>query len=683
MFRFAEESSAALAHYRNFGLALLLLQLSLYVFGLPPFSAGIWLQTEPDMVALFTCAAAGAAWLLVGVWRGLLVRQPVHSLWQCLLLWICWQMAVSAFAPSPWRSWFGPAEMGEGVGWHLALLLAVMLAYPLWQVERCRRLLLVAAGANIVAQALLHVFFTDHNAAALYVLGSWSPAQWGDYLAFMAGYFWLLVMCAGTVRTAAAYAGLLLFSFTVLYISHNDAGMVIAGAAMLASFVAHLLEKKAGLPTFLQPSAFWRRMALLACLAPMLWVGFGLAYSGSGADGGDGSFPPLSDKDSPLGSRIGLIQVAGAALANEPHRWVMGNGWGEFTDSMFKYALVDGVYVFHNGQRDPNWAFVDGRAYHSHCQPLETLLALGLPGMALWFALPMLVILALPAALFWSCAPVVAALVAMAYFWFQLPQCVPYQALALAALFSQCGAQARPREGVRGCWLKAGLGVAALMMAWSASQQWQAMRYGEKLHDVAEDASAPLLPLDWLARDLPRGGDRLRASATGYAVALGRESAVNKLQRDWYGRYMEAAHAAALAPRSGARTVSLEVWLQYKLLLDLGFPAFAELGHQAVLDLPEAVIRTAKAAPLRDDMATNLLLNLPDITHGDTARQAEILRGILAVAPSHRGALWVLGHLLRQSPDTEKEGDAMMHRAAALGVERVFPVTDSELAPFR
>jgi hypothetical protein len=681
MFHFAEGH----AHYRKAGLLLLLLQLSLYVFGLPPFAAGIWLQTEPDMVALFTCASAGAVWLLVGVVRGCLIRQPAHLAWHCLLLWGGWQIVASLFAPSLWRSWFGPVEMGEGAGWHMALLLAVMVATPLWQVEHYRRLLVIIAACHIAVQAALHFIFTSHDVAAVYEPGTWAPAQWGDYLAFLAGYLWIMVMAARPKNDTAMVSTLAAFCLAVLYISHNTTGIVMVSAAILASAAVHLLEAHSRLPAILRAGTGWRRLALLGCLLPMAWVFFSMSYTESAhyEARDETGFLSLSSKDGPLGSRIGLIQVAEAGLRHEPHRWLAGNGWGEFTDSMFKYALVDGVYVFHEGKRQPNWAFVDGRAYHTHCQPLEALLALGLPGMMLWFALPMLVLMALPAALFWSCAPMVVALVGVAYFWFQLPQCVPYQALALAALFSQCPPQARLREGVKPLWLKAGLGVAALLMAGSALLQLDALRYGERLHEVAEGRTEPVLPVEWLARDNMRGGDRLRGSAMGYALILGQTGTVSEAQRDWYGRYLLAAKEAAHSPHSGARLIHLELWLQYKLLLDLGFPVFAELGHQAVMDLPETVLRVAKAAPLRDDVATNMLLNLSEMTRGDVARQTSILKGLLAAAPDHRGALWVLGHLLRQSPGAEPEGEAMLRRAVALGVERVFPVTEAELAPFR
>jgi hypothetical protein len=95
------------------------------------------------------------------------------------------------------------------------------------------------------------------------------------------------------------------------------------------------------------------------------------------------------------------------------------------------------------------------------------------------------------------------------------------------------------------------------------------------------------------------------------------------------------------------------------------------------------VVQLARRAPLRDDQATPFLLMLPHLYEGQTDRQIAILQRLLAVAPDHRGALWVLGGLLRTQPGREMEGLVLQRRAAALGVERVYPVTDASLAALK
>ena len=159
MFQFAQ----GFFIFRRVGVLLLMLQLCLFVYGLPPFHLGIWLQTEPALVAMFGLGALNAVWLLYGVARGALVQQRSPVLFHVLLAWVAWQVLVTGFAFTPYRSWFGPVEMGEGACWHLSMVLLVMLAYPLWQVPRYRVVLLVWAACIISTEALLHVLFNKRD----------------------------------------------------------------------------------------------------------------------------------------------------------------------------------------------------------------------------------------------------------------------------------------------------------------------------------------------------------------------------------------------------------------------------------------------------------------------------------------------------------------------------------------
>lgn len=679
MFQFAQGHFL----FQRVGVALLMVQLCLFVFGLPPFHIGIWLQTEPDMVALYALGFANVMWLLYGCLVRALVPQTPSPILYCLMAWVGWQVVVTCFAFTPYRSWFGPVEMEEGAAWHLCLLLVTMMAYPLWQVKSFRHVLMIWAAAVISGESLLHVLFNPHN--NLYVPGSWIPAQWAAYLAFMVGYFWVMMMVGNYVRTPAVYMALIAFAADVMIISYNKSAVAMMPAAIVVSFGVFLWQRRKGAEPIV-PGRRARMAAVALCLLPIGWIVFSAQYRPT-EEQAKSIEPPhgmlnISHKDSALGSRVGLIQVGMSAMAHEPRRWLVGAGWGEFNDSMFKYALQPGVHMFLNGERRPNWGFVDGNAYHSHCQPLEALLALGVPGVVLWFAIPIVIILSIPARLFWACVPMLLLMNTVSFLWFQLPQCVPMEGMMLAALCHACPGKGE-RKGRRMLQLL-GLTFIGVLMGLTVREQYVGMMYGERIYKGSRYLGVEEYPMPWVLSDMIRGGDRLRVSAMGFAMSLDKEHGdIEERQRAWYQHYMNAGHYMMMSPGIGARGRYLELWLQYKLLLNLGYPIFAPLGHEATQSVRETVVMMAKIAPLRDDLGSFYLLNFDDVTHNNKVLQQEILREILAANANYRPAMWLLGNLLVKTKDGKEEGEALIRKAIALHVEDVFAVTDEQLAKWK
>ena len=638
----------------------MLLQFWLFVFGLPPFHMGIWVQTEPTMVALFVFAFCNAAWLGWGISRRYLTCEAVHPIAWCLIAWVGWQIIVTCFASNAWRSWFGAGQNGEGAGWYVALLLQYMVLHPLWRDGVSRSTLMLGAVMSVLLQCLLQAAF-GYGPDGLYIPGTWVPAQWGAYLAFMVAPLWIAGVTGGLITARRGYAVLAVLMLALLFISENASAITLFIPALLCSLV---MSSHTGV------RRCWRVAAMLACLLPLGWIGFSAVYPAfePAAPHGGISYM-LSKKDGPISSRLAYNKVGIAALQHEPSRLLLGDGWGRFTDDLFKYVLIDGVEAFHDGKHQPNWFMVDGQTYHSHNQALEALLSLGIVGMVLWFALPMVALATIPREYFWTCAPLIIAQTALSGLWFELPQCVPYQAL-LWVVLSAATVSARHVKRLPPALFYS---CVSLLMLWSAVQQWEAMRYGDALHDVIASKDYKDYDLEWLERDIARGGERLRVSALGYAVALADRTDIQGKDVDWYEQYLAAAHDASLSPRVGARAASTEVWLQYKLLLDFSSPHFAGLGHEAVQALPQSLTRLAQRAPLRDDIASPYLMNLADATHGNTSRQIEILDGLLKVAPDHRGAMWMLGKVVGAIAGREAEGEALRERALALGATRVYP----------
>ncbi len=664
------------------GLATLLLQLFVFVFGLKPFQAGIWLQTEPTMLALFYLAALQALWLCIGIVYGLLARQPVHLLWLVMLGWVGWQWLITPIAQSSWKMWFGPIEMGEGAAWYTMLLLSTAVAYPFWQDAKCRRALLVAAVCAVLMQCFFH-WLTPGDVEEW---TEWRPARWPDYLAFMAAYIWIAFYAGGYAKKAGWLCGLIIVMYITLYLSENMAATLLLALAMLATTLLSYPRYPAFLQRLTNVTLHWRRAAIVICFLPVLWIGYSAGMVNFSFEDNEHMQAGFSDKGGSLGARIVLNHIGVAAMKHEPYRWIAGSGWGRFTDDTYKYALADGTtYAFENGILRPNSGQINGSAFHSHCEPLEILLALGLPGLILWFAFPLIVLWRLPKELFWGIAPMLVALVVLSYLWFQLPQVVAFQALAWCALCTVLPAtrQLKPL-GTR--MAAGGLLALAVIMAWSAVEQREASRYGDILYNFMY--AELIIPFDpaYLKTDLRRGGSRLRVSAENFTLRAWDSTFKDKSgndYREWYGHFLDSTEAMARDERAGERNQMTNLWLQYKLLLDFTDDSYGMLRTRATKGIEESILQLTRLAPLREDLAAAFLKGLPDYTHNNIGQQVEILVKILTIAPEHRGAMWLLGKIYLTHPEYKEEGSRMLKRAVELGVERVYPVTVEEANPWR
>ena len=680
---------------------LLLLQLALFIYGFPPFHFGIWVQVEPIMLAAYVFAYMDCAWLAFGLAKRWLVLRAATPLFWVMLLWVAWQFFATILAGTPWRSWFGPPEIAEGTSWHVCLLLMVLVGYPLMRIPYYRRAVLLSGLGMLTLMAALHRIVPNNEVADNIGTNSerWVSARFPKDLPFISGYLWIAALCWREITSKRMIALAMLFCAVILVVSLNRTAMVFQGGALLLTAVPIFMAKPRFVRRIFYPSRAWRITMLAGCLAPLAWVAFSIniAFFQPMIDRMDTltnrtneHIFSLSNKDGTIGGRIPFMQVSWAAMQHEPWRWLLGDGWGRFTDDTYKYALVDGVYVYKDGKRAANWeALQDVPVAHSHSQPVEALLSLGLPGMILWFAIPMLGIWYLPQRLLWPVAPMIVALVALSYFWFEQMQDTPFRALALIGL---CHVSVRHMRlpYLRLQWkpdtVALTLLCGCLLMGWTAWEQRNAIEYTQRLRVALLMNEGATYPLEWLTDDTRRGGDRLRETAVMYELLLAQNihtQPADDEERGWYALFLQAAHNYAISENSNARAASTEMYLVYKLFGDLSVPSLQSLKMAVFPHVPEIVLLVAGKAPLRDDLAASFLANLPVFIGKDIDKQKEYLRRLLAIAPDHRGALWVLGNMLKETPATQAEGDAMIRRAIALGIQRVFPVTDAQLAAYK
>ena len=387
----------------------------------------------------------------------------------------------------------------------------------------------------------------------------------------------------------------------------------------------------------------------------------------------------INTPNNSLLSRALMNQVGLSTLEHEPLRWLIGDGWGRFADDNSKYAMVSGVHAFKDGQQQPNWGLLNSPAFHAHDMAMEELLSLGALGMLLWLALPIVALMTMPRAKFWWQAPILTGITMVQAFWFFIPHVMAYQALSWAVLASGWRRQvqsALPSRCLR--WLAVPCGLLSMGMVCTASAQWQAMEYGQRLSIAVRQAPAGDTSTQWLLGDIARGGDRFSSAAwfySGWIQDRIAEQALTERDVQWYILLMKASHEAAQSPAAGARLLLLDLWLHNLTFMLVDNGALSAVRPWAKETMQEAVVMASKAAPLREDMSAAFLYSIDDFTSGDPQRALAVLDKILAVAPQHRSALWVKGQHLLRDPQTRQEGLSLMRSAIALGVQDVYPVT--------
>ena len=659
--------------FRHCGLILLCLQLLLFVVCLQSFHAGTWFQTEPAMMVMFALGALNALWLAVGIAKKwLAIERQIHPLLYGLLAWSGWQFIVLLAAPNPIRSWLGFPQLGEGGAWQIMLLLSVALAMPLWQFGNYKKIILSVATLALSIMAALHFnpeVFCNRRLDNYGIDNPKAPANWPDYLPFIAGWLWIAYASAPSIRTPFRHGWMIIIFCTVLLIGQNSSARAMIFPILIGSSLIWWLQLMRNRPrwitNFIAVNKTWKMLSLIAIFLPLGFIIISQKQS------------LFHCKNSSLAERAIYNQVSIAALADNPTRLLTGNGWGNFSDDMFKYGLVDGLTSFQDGNFLPNSLWLYNGVFHPHSQPAEALLATGIIGFLIFIILPILAILPLRKSLFWWCAPVFIALNAMGNLWFLLPQVMAFQALGLAAL---CAGRPARIQAIKAlpCWLSGICAALVLLLTASSYEQLNIIRYGERLKMIMQEDPNQQGIVDFIMQDMPRGGERMVEGIMYFAgdiAAKTNNNSVSENDRDWYRNFLEIAHNAALNPESNIGLMKLEPELTMLLFKLPQASLLDSLKPQAKAGLSDSLIRFSARYPQREDYIAPFLASLEDFTSNDPIKQREILENILKVAPNHRSALWLLG--------TMDENIEMKKRAVKLGVQRVYPVTEEEISPYQ
>jgi hypothetical protein len=663
---------AAPCIFRQFGLVVLTAHLLLFIACLPPFQQGTWIQTEPAMLTLFALGSISALWLGIGLARGWLQATHQHRLLlHILLAWGVWQVVCLLWVPSPVRHWLGAPHSGEGGAWHVALPVLVMHASALWGHRPYRTFLTWVSGVSLASMVGLHIW--SHWVAGAAVVDDsenpLAPGKWPDYLAFAAGWWWLVAQQAHTRRTALNRLAPAALVLVALFVSDSRAAQVLLGGALIVSLCAPKFFSQRALTRFARKAG--RPLLLVALLLPFLWVFVAL----------HGEWFP--DKDDSLSIRAMLIEMSVNSFAENPTRLLTGAGWDSTTNDSMRYALTEGVHAFDNGTYAPNSRWLTGDHFHPHHQPLAALLAGGIVALLLHYAIPLLTALSLRRA-FWSCAPMLVGLTLLSHLWFALPPLLAFQSLALAALLPR-SQHMRPAtsRNTRAALLFSVVALIGLLAA--AQLQYQAIAYGNRLDHITQEIPTEQSAA-WLATDAPRGNERLLSGAQYHMNSIAeRATAGTATEQDvaWYSTFLEALYNIANGPYGDGRIAMIH--LRFSLLpLMLPEKNVLDILHAPLIaQLPGYVVRFSALAPQREDVSAPFFMNIDGFTGGDAAAKKVMLEEILTINPSHRTARWLLGSLYEADSERKEEGHALKAAAIADGVERVFPISLEEAERYR
>lgn len=626
----------------------LILALSAGLVGLTPLRLGIWGTSEAIGVILHIGALLAALGLALAAkaWPGAVaaaLRAPVVLVPFALAV---WSALAAPAAEYPWLSVFGAPQTSEGA--LLFLDMAVWSAAILMLRDALPVARMVAATAFVVSLALALGFLGEATRIYFYP----------DWLAFFALFMPAIVigLGGGSLRGRAIparwlWGAALLGAAVPLAVSRNLAAVAAAlMAAPLAFGAGRLVGRRPHLGRWWQPAA-----VALAAATPLLGLAIIWLLGASGL---------LAT----LWSRMLAAKVALAAFGDASARWLTGHGWGHDV-----LTLLRGLGTAGQAGLDQSWDLAARDYFHSHHGVLEALISAGLPGAALFAALPIAAII--------GSEPrhrALATATALAYavticFWFQSPASFAFQAVAFAALARRPAVPAwRPAAAAlapAGCAL-ALAGAVAFLLPFGVAAQRQFVRIDVRLPAAPEAACADFPAEGWR-------GDLGLARLYGSQI-YGAES---KARREgWSPALLD--RLAAFVCLTEQRTdrdgsVYLLFWgLDLRgRLAHLAEFAGARARLAALLDNWAARLDAFGAlAPGRSDAAVGYYGWA--IASGRRAEAIGLGNRWLARRPEDPVTLWFTGNAMLLDADDKiaRLGLERMTRALALGVDRLIPV---------
>lgn len=591
--------------------------LMLPLVSLPIFALGYWNKAEPLVVWFHATAALGALGIAISVWRSPATSLPriAHPFVLLPLALGLYSVAAAPMTELPLLSLTGAPQSGFGALWFLDM--AVYVACALLAAEHPGAWTLLKRGAMAIVFAVTVVKTWD--ALSLEHGG-------GHLLIFVAAYYgWLALALPLIVEPGRRRELVLAFGLAALVAlaSRSMTAIALLGGMGIAWAVPP--RWNAALPARLAAAV----VALAALLPWVLLHGLPLAL----------------EKES-LRDRFLVHRLVQAAMADDPAILAFGHGWGRTQDAFHTWLNVSGETLW-----NPKWTFLLSDYFHSHNWGLESLHALGVPGLVLMLAgFVAIPVFAKPERRLHATAFAVA-ITLFHGLWFQLCLSLPLMAMALAATADRTNF----RPPVKAAAISAGA-IALMQIAASIAL----LVYGVALGDT-RSAWMATLPRDAAIPSDFRGSDLAAAELIRDTLARG-------------GEGLPVASMLAFIDQRVDRTPTI-------LLLTTGLGAMAQIhvtGELAYAAAPGQMVtwrrwldRLLVLAPGRSDQAIAYFTAL--IAQGRMEAASDFAGQLLAADSNDPIGQYYRG-VAMLSAGSRPQGLELIRRSIQGGMDRFIPV---------
>lgn len=383
-----------------------------------PWRIGVWVDTEPMVLAMHASALSCTVGLAVCAWARPGLVRPVlaHPAVLAAVFVAVWTLIAAPFVAFPFLSFLGAPQLGEGGLFYAecAVLLAGGMLLGRWR--RAKVLFVAPAIAVCVAVPVIVAIGARIDPAQ-----PWWLFKFDDYLAWYAVIGATLVLALRVDRLVLRYALALLVAAPGLAVSGNLSAIAVILAIAFPVAVGAELSQRQG-----ERLERWVRRSVAVSIPALAMAGV-LAVWVAGEAGLVAS----------LVSRLNMYRTLLATIGDDPAILAVGQGWGQINIAVLLHLADSGAVIW-----DGSWDLSARDIPHSHNFAVEALLGGGIPAalgsLAMVAALPLLARRRNTAAASFSAL----AFSGIGAMWFQLPAT---SALAMMAL-GLAGGPVSPRR---------------------------------------------------------------------------------------------------------------------------------------------------------------------------------------------------------------------------------------------
>lgn len=321
----------------------------LFLLTLPPFQTGIWIDCESVIVgAYFLYALLGACLLM----RKNLERP--NGITVLFFMFGLLSFAVAFWAENAQFHWYGAPTLGEGTFMFLGLgVLSLSMQTVL--AHNQERILAYSSIVAVLVAASLCVL--NHPIYGIVMNADWTPYAFNAFLAQMA------IACFAAIIVlpkAARFIALVIMG--AIYISANKTAAIFGVLGIVVVFLAGYLPR---------PEKIYKWSVLFLPAGILLFV---LSLDSE-----------VGGIFSSLYSRKVNILVYLNAWQQNPLSLLWGHGWGAYYNFLQRCLPSLPVSLYEKTNWNPNWDGIDRLDFHCMHQGLESLFALGVLGLIVYY----------------------------------------------------------------------------------------------------------------------------------------------------------------------------------------------------------------------------------------------------------------------------------------------------------